>query len=334
MQANLRSGPGATAAAILLAVLALCGCTPGPGSPDHPVAHGPQITVRARAIPFDRVDRRRDRAGHFVYAGGLELTSPDTSRLHGLSDLKVWPDGRLLAVSDAGDVVEGRIVLDAEGRLTGVADAKLFALIGEDGEQLPAEGKQEADSEGIAELADGRRLVSLEQDHRILLYPAGGGRPRRAPAPDAYFPPNQGMEALDVDPDAGPDAYVVGGEASGQTWVCRLSAGCTASALVPKPEEAGLSAVALLPRGGRAYLIRSFDLLHGVRVTLRIVDARGATVDELHLAAPLNVDNFEGLAARPRADGSIRFYLVSDDNFSRFQRTLLLAFDWTPSPQG
>jgi hypothetical protein len=32
----------------------------------------------------------------------------------------------------------------------------------------------------------------------------------------------------------------------------------------------------------------------------------------------------------PRADGSVRFYLLSDDNASAAQRTLLLAFDWRP----
>jgi hypothetical protein len=45
----------------------------------------------------------------------------------------------------------------------------------------------------------------------------------------------------------------------------------------------------------------------------------------------LSVDNFEGLAAVPGPAGGIRFYLVSDDNASREQRTLLLAFDWWPA---
>ena len=67
-----------------------------------------------------------------------------------------------------------------------------------------------------------------------------------------------------------------------------------------------------------------------MRVTLRIAEADGRTVDELALGAPLTVDNYEGLAALPRADGSVRFYLISDDNFSRLQRTLLVAFDWHP----
>ena len=30
------------------------------------------------------------------------------------------------------------------------------------------------------------------------------------------------------------------------------------------------------------------------------------------------------------ADGGVRFYLLSDDNGSSSQRTLLLAFDWRP----
>jgi hypothetical protein len=45
------------------------------------------------------------------------------------------------------------------------------------------------------------------------------------------------------------------------------------------------------------------------------------------LAPPLTQDNFEGLAAVPRPEGT-RFYLLADDNALATQRTLLLAFDW------
>ncbi|MDB5421700.1 MAG: hypothetical protein JWR59_1647, partial [Brevundimonas sp.] len=65
-------------------------------------------------------------------------------------------------------------------------------------------------------------------------------------------------------------------------------------------------------------------------IDLRITDAAGRTVDEMELRGPLTVDNFEGLAAVPKPDGGVRFYLISDDNFSSAQRTLLLAFDWKP----
>ena len=54
-------------------------------------------------------------------------------------------------------------------------------------------------------------------------------------------------------------------------------------------------------------------------------------VDEMTMAPPLTVDNFEGIAVVPRATGGIRLYLVSDDNGSATQRTYLLAFDWQPA---
>jgi hypothetical protein len=318
-------------AGALCAALALCACASQSttGLPAHPVAPGPAITVESRPVPLSRAQPNLVGLGAFTYDGGLELTSPDTARLHGLSDLKVSPDGRLVAVSDDGDLLTGKLRFDAQGRLAGLTDAELSPLSGEDGQPLSARGKAEADAEGVAVLADGARLVSLECDDRILLYPANGGRPRRAPSPNVAFPYNLGMEALAADPAAGPDAYVVGGESSGQTWLCRLSGGCEETARVADlPADGGLTAVAPLPGGGRAYLIRAFSPLKGVRVTLRITGPDGATLDELKLASPLTVDNFEGLAAAPLKDGGIRFYLISDDNFSGLQRTLLLALDW------
>jgi hypothetical protein len=321
----LRAHAGALAAA-----LALGACSGQPPLPARPLPAGPQIAVEARPVPLAPGRPDGQSVGAFTYAGGVALTSADTARLHGLSDLKIWPDGRLLSVSDEGDVFEGRIVLDAAGRLSGVTEGRLRPLEGEDGLPLSIHGKPEADSEGIAELADGDRLVSLERDDRILLYPTGGGAPRRAPSPNVVFPDNLGMEALAEDPASGPDAYIVGGEASGQTWVCRLSAGCRDSMRVAKDEEFGLTAVAPLPGGGRAYLLRAFSVLKGVRIILRLTGPDGTIVDELKLSAPYTVDNLEGVAALPQADGSIRFYLISDDNFSKLQRTLLLAFDWRP----
>ena len=42
------------------------------------------------------------------------------------------------------------------------------------------------------------------------------------------------------------------------------------------------------------------------------------------------MDNFEGIAARRGAAGESLIYLVSDDNFSDKQRTLLLMFALGP----
>jgi hypothetical protein len=50
------------------------------------------------------------------------------------------------------------------------------------------------------------------------------------------------------------------------------------------------------------------------------------------LEAPFPVDNFEGISAVRLPNGATRIYIVSDNNKSRQQRTLLLAFDLMETP--
>jgi hypothetical protein len=303
--------------------LCLAACAPAEAPlPNEPVPADGMIRIMAEPVALDPNDPAKTAIGAFAYAGGVVLSSSDTSRLHGLSDLHVFEDGRLLAVSDEGDLLQARLVLDGRGRLTGLTGAKITALPGPDGKPLP--GKQAADAEGLAVLANGDRLVSFEQDHRIWLYPADGGSPRAAPTPNASFPSNGGLEALAADAQAGPDAYIAGAEESGQTWACRLGGECAAGPRVAKDAGFGLVALRRLPDGRMVQLLRAFDPLRGNRIVLRI--ERGGT---LELSRPLTVDNFEAVAAAP-ITGGWRFYLLSDDNFQSIQRTILMAFDWRP----
>ena len=265
--------------------------------------------------------------GDFHYAGGLFLTSRQTDQLHALSDLEVTGTDRLTAIGDLGVLVHARLVLDGAGRLVGLADARLTSLTGEDGK--PFSNKTDADAEGLALLPNGDRLVSFERRDRIWLYPAGGGPPRPVPMPDVSFPLNLGMEALAADPESGTDAYIVGAEASGDTWTCRMrSKPCVRGPTVDKPSAFGLVAIKRLPGMRTVYLLRAFDAL-GSRNTLQIFRST-RMVARMDMAPPLTVDNFEGVAAVPRPDGGVRFYLLSDDNAQATQRTLLLAFDWRP----
>ena len=56
------------------------------------------------------------------------------------------------------------------------------------------------------------------------------------------------------------------------------------------------------------------------------LDLDTVVTEVARLAAPLSVDNFEGIAVR--RDGTRDFvYLISDDNFLGLQRTLLLKFE-------
>jgi hypothetical protein len=43
-----------------------------------------------------------------------------------------------------------------------------------------------------------------------------------------------------------------------------------------------------------------------------------------------NIDNMEGIAVRRGANGETLLYMLSDDNFSSLQRTLLLMFELKP----
>ncbi|WP_091741290.1 esterase-like activity of phytase family protein [Phenylobacterium immobile] len=324
----------AAVGALLLAALAAC--APIAELPSAPVPYGPAIAIRGAPVPMEPADPTRERLGNFTYAGGLHITSDQTSRLHGLSDLKVWPDGRFLAQGDQSDVVEGRLVLDVRGRLAGVTDAHMHALKDADGLELYAKGQKEFDAEGVAELPNGDRLVSFEQHDRILLYPRDGSIPRQAAMPTVRFKNNDAMEALATDPATGPDAYRVGVEETGEVYACRLSASCVLAGKVALDSGAGLVAMERMPGGRWAYLLRSYSAVRGNVVRLRITDSDGTVVDEVELAKPLTVDNLEGLGVVAGPGRRVRFYLVSDDNFGMYnglptdQRTLLLAFDWSP----
>jgi hypothetical protein len=297
------------------------------------VAAGPGITIRLEGVaefdpPRERPPCGLDCGPSFRWIAGLHLTSPDSSRLHGLSDLKLVGD-RFVAVSDEGDLIEARLVLNASGLPAEIADARLTSLTDLSGRPISGQ-KLRADAEGVAILPNGDRLVSFERDHRIWLYPARGGAVRTAPSPAAPFPDNEGMEALAQDPARGPDAYVVGAENDGRTWLCRLATGCTDGPRVPLPKDFALTAVTRLSGGRSAWLLRAFDLVHGARAELLVTDAAMREIDHLRLERPSTIDNMEGIAAVERPGGTVRFYLLADDNFDPRERTLLLAYDWTP----
>jgi hypothetical protein len=233
----------------------------------------------------------------------------------------------MMAVGDVGILLEARLVLDKGERLIGITDAVLTPLVDEAGKAMPV--GRDTDAEGLALLPNGDRLVSFERNSRIWLYPTSGGPPRKVPSPRADFPPNTGMEALAAAPDVAPDAYLVGGEDTGNTWLCRVSSTCIRDQTVSKPRDFGLVSMTRLTGGMTAYLLRAYDSTRLNRIILKIL--RGTTVvSQMDLAPPLTVDNFEGVASVMNADGSRRFYLISDDNNRPSQRTLLLAFDWRP----
>lgn len=322
-------GIGAVAA-VLLAVVACT--TPAhlrPIPPRGPVPADSRIAIEAASVPLDPADPSRQMIDGFRYAGGLALTSSVTSRLHGLSDLWIAPDGTFVSPTDDGDIVTGRILLGPDERLIGVGEAALKPLLGPDGQ--PLQGKREGDAEGLTRLADGRLLISFERDHRIWVYDEAG-RPSPAEAPPVALGENDGIEGLAAAPGAG-GLYFVGLEPGG-IWMCRLYTGCDELDGLPTPPPGyRLSALGVGPTGELLILHHSFIPGIGSRIILTIVGDPffdRAVIGRLAMGPSTTVDNLEGVAVAPRADGTWRLYLLSDDNFNDKQRTILLAFDWTP----
>lgn len=318
---------------ICLAVLAVAGCGARAETATEPVA------ITAEPVPLDPTKAARAHIGALSYAGGFQLTSP-AKDFGGFSGIDVLADGRFISETDAGRVLTGRIVLDQRGRLAGVADTVMASLT--DPQGVAYDRKRDADSEDVTFLPGGGFAIAFEQLHRIETYSQIGAASRRLARPPGAdeFQPNRGLEALTVWTDGAHRPRLVQGAEDGRVWSCDMEgAGCE---LILDPVRDGpekdfsLTGLDALPEGqGMVAVYRAFDLIHGNRAMVAWIrpDAPRKVTVLARLSAPYTVDNMEGIAALPNPDGSIRLYLVSDDNFNPIQRTLLLAFDWRGPPR-
>ncbi|MGV8928436.1 MAG: esterase-like activity of phytase family protein [Brevundimonas sp.] len=263
------------------------------------------------------------------FAGGVEWVLANDSPLHSLSDLKLLDDEAFVSVSDAGDLVRGRLRLDSVGRLTGLEGLGVRRLTLLDGTAITE--KINGDAEGLAIDARGDLLVSFERDHRIWNY-GDPRRPRTMPlparSPDTVFALNDGMEGI----AAGAAGWRVTGE-SGGVWDC-TAAHCTVIVAPDTPIPDSDYRITGMDRDpvGEGWIVvqRSFNPPVDARARIRRMAADGSLGPVLiELKLPGTTDNFEGLAAVAR-NGTTRLYLLSDDNNNANQRTLLLAFDVTP----
>ena len=299
-------------------------------------ASAASIQLFARPVALDPEDRARQHVGDLQFLGGLNLRS-DAPAFGGLSGLSVTADGRLAAVSDRGHWFTARIVRNEAGRLAGLANAELGPLEDPEGQPVADEWR---DAESLERLPNGDWLVSFERAHRVWRYPAGTDGLRGLPAPFptpkaiAHAPANGGVEAL---------TPLADGRILMLAQGLKRHDGARAGWLVG---EGGIDALgyrtapnflptdaATLPNGDVLVLSRHYSVLGGARARLERVPAEaikaGTTLRGKLVARfqhPLTVDNFEGVAVAQDEDGATLVYIVSDDNFNFFQRTLLLLF--------
>jgi hypothetical protein len=314
---------------------------PVPSDKFQPAAPVP-IEVKARPIAsFDAGDRSHVRFGALEYRSGLVLTS----RFAGFGGLSGWrldaKGERFIAISDHGSWFTGRIVY--RGReMVGLDEVEAAPLLGPDGRPITARGWY--DSESIA--LDGSFVyIGLERVNQVLRFDFSKGFTRArgevVPLPPAArrLPNNKGLEALVMVPKGRPlagtliaisergldsngnlIAFLVGGSSPGQFSVRRTG-------------SYDVSDAVLLPAGELLVLERKFSWLAGIGIRIRRIAlasiAPGALVDgpvifEADLAD--EIDNMEGIDAHITPEGDTVLTMVSDDNFSMLQRTLLLQF--------
>lgn len=314
--------------------------------PGGPARAADRTVIRMTASPIDLEPDHPEHTtvGRLTYRGGLVLQSDD-ARFGGWSDLHVSRDGlSFLALSDHGFWLTGRLGYD-KGQLASASDPRFGPLIDMTGAHVRG---RESDSEGMAVRPDGAIYISFERDHRIWLYPAAdppfSRPPHRVPTPArlAQAPYNGGIEALawlsggtlmalvEEMRDNGQNVGWIG-DPSGTSWheVHYRNGGpnfapTALCELPPGTPDAG--DVLVLERKFTIFSGRAARIVRLPRAS--IVPGAHLSGEELaRLEMPLNIDNFEGISAVPGPDGTTRIYIVSDDNYTFLQRTLLFMFE-------
>lgn len=302
------------------------------------------VRIEVEAHPITAFDARSPelrRFGALDFLGGLELTSPYRD-FGGLSALRVLADGEhFVALSDRARWLTGRIVY-ADGRPAGIAEAAMAPMLGPDGRALTTRGWY--DTELLA--TDGDTLyVGIERVHRIVRFDFGTsgvlarGEPIAVPPGFAALPSNKGIEALTFVPGGQPLAGTLiavserGLDRAGNIKAFLVGGPTPGEFSLKRSDEFDISDCALLPSGDLILLERRFTWTSGVAIRLRRIASAtirpGAVVDGpvlLFADMGYQVDNMEGLGVHRNAAGDVVLTLISDDNFSILQRTLLLQF--------
>jgi hypothetical protein len=328
--------------ALPLAVPFLLSLAVGPSAPFAQSL--PPAPIRIDATPissFSRAEPDRRRFGQLEFRGGLALTS-NSDRFGGISGFRIDADGRnFLAITDRAFWLRGRIVTDGD-RPLGVADAEIAPMLGADGK--PLNGTRIYDTEALAR-SNGAVFVAIERVHRLVRFDLGrDGLAARAlpvagPAAMRGLPSNQGIESLVYVPKPLPLGSSLiaiserGLDESGNVRGFLLGGLSPGTFSVSRSNEFDITDATLTPSGDLLILERHFSFSRGVGMRIRRVPLteikpgavlRGTVLIEADNAH--QIDNMEAIDAHRNAAGETIVMIVSDDNFSPLQRTLLLRF--------
>jgi hypothetical protein len=312
------------------------------------LADGPRlIDVTARPFTQFGFSGNETRFGELEFRGGLVLSSLDRD-FGGLSGLEVGADGSLLAVADNGLWFSAHVV-EKDGMLTGIERARLTPILDSNGKPRTSKATSDAESLRVIE-ANGERtaIVVFEQSRELSRFSlsrdltASVAIPVKLPSSARNLTARQGFETVAVAPETSAlkGAIVLVAEraldknGNHRGWI--LSGPRAGTFSIRRIGEFDITDGAFLPDGDLVILERLFSLSEGVGARLRRIPsdqmAPGKTADgPVLLTAGLEshrIDNMEGLSLRREADGGISVFILSDDNQSFLQQTLLLKFYW------
>jgi hypothetical protein len=317
--------------------------------PDHGLAVPTAIPVAitTTALPLNRDDPAQDQIGALTFLGAVQLraTNPLFGGISALRAGHATANGvQMLGLSDTGNWLAFE-TLERGGRLVDVSHVSLTPIRQADGSA--AHTKAEGDAEALEwDPATGAATIVYEQDHRLAHFtgidPAKPASLTAMPTrierltPMTGWPLNGGGEAMAMLPDG---ARIVISEQrkrpDGSHVALITQHGTTREiAIESVPDHSPTDAIAI-DATHILVLHRRFDLM-GQGAALSLVDLAPALASTLadplpakllaRWQAPVTLDNMEGLALH-RVGDRVFLYIVSDDNLSSLQRTLLMKFE-------
>ncbi|PVB61449.1 esterase-like activity of phytase family protein [Labrenzia sp. 011] len=333
--------------AAILAGIAAGLAAPAAGIAGELLSQGQPVSLRTKAIETFRIGHEDRRFGKLTFLGGLELLASDPE-IGGLSGLVTLEGGEaFLAATDHGHWVSGRIAQTPEGAPLEVSDVRMAPLLGADGRTLKARWGH--DTEALA-LAGSGLYVTAETKNAIYRYPwpLATGQEHMlgelALAQDIRaLPRNTGLEALAAAPDDSPLAgnlIAVAESSAGEGLDLQgyiIGPEGTERFKIRRQDGFDATDAAYLPDGDLLLLERRFNLVDLIGLRLRRFPGQavkpGALLEgELLLEADFGyqIDNMEALAVHRNEGGDTILTLLSDDNRSFLQRTVLLRFRLDP----
>jgi hypothetical protein len=303
------------------------------------------VAIPVKSLVIDEFKRGAGkRFGELEYLGGLVMATKN-GEMGAVSSIRVLPDLKhFISIMDTGHWAVGELERDADGRLSGIGDYKIYSMVGS-ASRKSKDHKDNLDAEGMV-IADGQIYVSFERDHRIAAFPVDGfetAKPEKIEKPvlDKGYKlrSNGGMEAILKSPIDGPleGALVYVAERSYDdrgNFIAGVQSGPRKGMFfVERVGAYDVTDGVYLKDGTFLLLERKFGLTDGIGMRIRRFEGKdiepGKTISgSIVMEADFShqIDNMEGLDAFTAADGSTHLIVTSDDNHSLLERNLLLEF--------